>query len=119
MKLIIAGTRTLKPSVSFILDSIKMLGISNITEIVSGGASGVDTEAEHFASHMKLPFKLFRADWNKHRKAAGPIRNRQMAEYGDVLLLIWDGESSGSNNMAKETLLLQKPLYEVVLKKSL
>ena len=34
----------------------------------------------------------FDTDWNKHGRAAGPIRNKQMAEYGDALLIIWDGE---------------------------
>ena len=34
-----------------------------------------------------------------HDKAAGPIRNRQMAEYADYLIAFWDGESRGTRNM--------------------
>lgn len=116
MKLIIAGSRTLKPSFQFIKDSIRMLNINNITEIVCGGAKGVDSEGQHFASHMNLPVKMFRADWDKNGKVAGPMRNKQMAEYGDLLLLIWDGESKGSKNMQLEIQKLKKPVYEVILK---
>lgn len=118
MKLIIAGSRSLKPSFGFIESAIRMLKLPAITEIISGGAEGVDSEAHHFIQHRELPFKLFPADWNKHGKAAGPIRNKQMAEYGHALLLIWDGESRGSSNMKKEMLKLKKPVYEVILREA-
>lgn len=116
MKLVIAGSRTLNPSYQFIWNAIKMLKLQTITEIISGGAEGVDSEAQHFASHMDLPFSLFPADWKTHGKAAGPIRNKQMAHYAHALLLIWDGESRGSSNMKKEMLKLKKPVYEVILR---
>ena len=48
-------------------------------------------------------------------KAAGHVRNKKMAEYGDALLLIWDGKSKGSANMKKEMQKLNKPIYEVTL----
>lgn len=115
MKLIIAGSRTLEPSYGFIWDSIKMLKITNITEIVSGTAKGVDQEGEHWASHAKVSIKRFPADWDTHGKAAGFIRNKQMAEYADALLLIWDGKSKGSANMKKEMQKLNKSIYEVIL----
>lgn len=118
MKLIIAGSRTLCPDLGFIRSAIHMLHItknSPITEVVCGGAEGVDNEGQHWASHHDVPIKMMCADWDKHGKAAGPIRNKQMAEYGDALLLIWDGESRGSHNMRKEMAKLRKPIYEVVI----
>lgn len=63
-----------------------------------------------------FPIKKFYPDWGKHGKAAGPIRNKQMAEYADALLLIWDGESKGSKNMKEEMLKLNKPVYEFIVK---
>lgn len=76
-------------------------------EIVSGGAKGADWEGECYALANDLPCVIFNADWNKHGKAAGPIRNRQMAEYASsggedcrgVLFAFWDGESRGTKNM--------------------
>jgi hypothetical protein len=87
----------------------------NPTEIVSGGAKGVDASAEWFAEVGKRPFKLFPADWDKHGKSAGPLRNREMAQYGDALLLIWDGKSPGSANMKAAMHRLKKPVYEIVM----
>lgn len=117
MKLIIAGGRTLSVSPQFIQEIIHLLKIRH-SEIVSGGAKGIDDCGETFADYIFNPIKRFPADWEKHGKAAGPIRNREMANYSDCLLLIWDGESRGSKNMKEEMLKLNKPVYEVILKKS-
>lgn len=91
--------------------------ITEASEIVSGKAKGIDTSGEWFADRVGLPVKSFPADWDKHNKAAGHIRNKQMADYADALLLIWDGESRGSSNMKQQMLELNKPVYEVVLRK--
>lgn len=119
MKLIIAGSRTISPSYGFIDCAIKMLRPFEqgpITEIVSGAAQGVDAEGEHWASHMNVPVKRFPANWEKHGKAAGPIRNKEMALYADALLLIWDGDSRGSMNMRDNMRKLNKPIYEVIVR---
>lgn len=117
MRLCIAGSRTLSPGFGFLRSTISMFGLEKIKEIVSGGANGVDSEGEHFANHLEIQFTQFHADWDKHGKAAGPIRNKEMAQYSDVLLLIWDGESKGSANCRKEFEKLRKPIYEVILRK--
>ena len=100
MKVIIAGGRTIT-DYSLVLSA---LGESDFTptEIVSGMAPGVDTLAIQYATQNNLPLIEFHADWNKYRRAAGPIRNRQMAEYGEALVAIWDGESRGTKNMIEE-----------------
>lgn len=118
MNLIIAGSRTLSPDPKSIYECLYYLHKCPflIEQVVSGGASGVDKYAEYFAKEYKLDIKIFKADWVTHGKAAGPIRNKQMAEYADALLLIWDGESRGSANMKKEMLKLNKPIYEVIIK---
>lgn len=67
--------------------------------IVSGGARGADALGEQFAREFMLPVMPFPADWNAHGKAAGPIRNVQMAEYADILVAFWDGESRGTKHM--------------------
>lgn len=75
---------------------------NDITEVVSGGAEGVDAMGERYAKGAGLPLKVFKADWAANGKAAGPIRNRQMAEYAQALLAIWDGKSRGTANMIEE-----------------
>ncbi len=71
-------------------------------EIVSGGAKGVDTMARDLAAHYGIKCTVMPADWNANGKAAGPIRNRQMAEYGTHLIAFWDGKSRGTKNMIEE-----------------
>ena len=84
-------------------------------EIVSGKAKGVDEAGEDYADSYSIPIKRFPADWKTHGKAAGPIRNKQMAEYADVLLLIWDGKSKGSKNMKETMESMGKPVYEIIV----
>jgi hypothetical protein len=70
-----------------------------ITEVVSGGARGVDALARIYAQEHALPFKLFTADWEKHGKRAGPMRNMEMADYADFGIAVWDGRSQGTAHM--------------------
>jgi hypothetical protein len=121
MKLIIAGSRHFKHyDYDLILSCLNMhkLGIRDITEVISGRAFGIDKAGEQLADKFDLPLSTFPADWDKHGKAAGPIRNKQMAEYADALLLIWDGKSRGSNNMLNNMRQLGKPVYEVIIRKN-
>ncbi len=106
MKLIIAGSRTIT-NYSIVYDAVisRFYGDSifdhNITEIVSGGANGIDQLGERFAMNEHIPYKVFPAEWEKYNKSAGVKRNLQMAKYADTLLCIWDGISRGSKNMIK------------------
>ena len=67
-------------------------------EIVSGGARGVDELAKRYAKLNKIPYTEFLADWDEHGKAAGPIRNKQIAEYCDEAIAIPYGVSKGTYN---------------------
>lgn len=53
--------------------------------IISGIAPSVDSLAEMYAEHNEIPVKRYPADWDRYGKSAGPIRNQQMCEVGDVL----------------------------------
>lgn len=68
-------------------------------EIVSGHCNGADILGEQYGKERGCKVKLFPADWAKHGKAAGPIRNKEMAEYGTHLIAFWDGFSRGTKNM--------------------
>lgn len=112
MKVVIAGSRDLIPKLNYF---DKLLRANNIkpTEIISGGARGVDTQAECYARLYEIPFKLFKAEWDKHGKQAGHIRNAEMAQYGDILVLIWDGKSTGSLNMLETMKNLGKKVHVI------
>ena len=101
MKTIIAGGRNLVGDTAkrLVREAVAESGWSTqITEIVHGGARGIDSAADEVCSPL-WTVKVFPADWNTHGKSAGAIRNRQMAEYADALIAIWDGETPGTRNM--------------------
>ena len=112
-KIIVAGCRDFK-GYAMLKKSLDAL-IVDPCEIVSGGASGVDTLAVIYASYRKFESKVFKADWDKHGKAAGPIRNREMAEYADELIAFWDGKSRGTKNMIETMRGLNKPVKVVLI----
>jgi hypothetical protein len=102
MKIIIAGGRDFD-NYLLLLEAVVKSGF-DITEVVSGGAPGADSLGERFARDMEIPMKQFPADWKKHGKAAGPIRNGEMALYADALIAMWDGVSTGTANMIKQAI---------------
>lgn len=116
MKVIIAGSRTITDRELVIREVWKLP--FEITEVVSGGARGVDAIGEWIAEIVTIPVCRFPADWDKHGKAAGPIRNKQMAEYADAAIVIWDGKSRGSKNMIETMKKLGKPVMEVIVDES-
>lgn len=122
MKLIVAGTRDLNISPQTIIGLMDTFGLDLWSEtgheIVSGEyPGGVDEAAKQIQKYIGVTYKGFPADWETYGKPAGPIRNRQMAEYADALLVIWDGQSSGSFNMKTTMKMLGKPVYEVIVRK--
>lgn len=100
MKVIVAGGRDFT-NYALVEEAIKISGFE-ISQIVSGKAKGVDTLGEVWALANNIPVEAFPADWSQHGRAAGPIRNKQMAEYADALIAIWDGESKGTANMIQQ-----------------
>lgn len=105
MRVIVAGSRWLTLEEYWIVQhSIEMSGF-DVTEVVSGGATGADQLGEKWAKEKGVLVKRFPVtseEWRKHGKKAGPIRNRRMAEYGEGLVAVWDGESRGTRSMINE-----------------
>lgn len=71
-----------------------------IGEVVSGCAKGADTGGELWAKKRGIPVKRFPANWKAFGKGAGHIRNRQMAEYAQAVVLFQGGK--GTANMKQE-----------------
>ena len=100
MRTIIAGGREFD---NYLLlesevDFVRMLISSEIT-VVSGGARGADTLGERYAAERGLEVRRFPANWDKHGRSAGYIRNAEMADYADCLVAFWDGKSRGTKHM--------------------
>ncbi len=118
MKVIIAGSRHMPFSMYHLIPAavarFEDIFDTKITEVVTGKARGADTLGEKWARCVAdLPVKEFPADWNQYGKRAGPIRNGEMADYADGLIVfIWEG-SRGSANMLEQMQNRNKPCYVV------
>ena len=87
MKVIIAGGREFSPNNDSIAWVLKIINELHPDEIISGCARGADTFGEKLAEHLNIPVRKFPANWKFYGKAAGPIRNEQMANYADACIL--------------------------------
>lgn len=76
------------------------------TEIVSGGARGVDTCAARYARDLGLKLTVFLPDYESYGKRAPLIRNREIVNYADRVVAFWNGTSHGTQyviNYCRET----------------
>ena len=104
MKLLIAGSRSItefdiSPYVSDAVDTIK-----------SGGAKGVDTLAEVYADKLNLSKYILRPRYELYGRTAPLLRNEQMVDMADEVLVVWDGCSTGTTHTIRYTQKCCKPL---------
>ena len=97
MKVIIAGSRDIADR-KLIFDIVDDFPLK-ITEVVCGGARGVDKIGEEWAKKNSIPVTPFTPNWDTLGKSAGDERNKRMANYADALIAIWDGKSKGTRHM--------------------
>lgn len=100
MRVLVCGGRdyTDKAYLWSVLDG---LGPPEVTEIISGMAPGADTFAAEWAERSGFPLHRFPADWNKHGRAAGPIRNQQMLDEGKPDLVVAFPGGRGTADMVR------------------
>lgn len=66
------------------------------TEIVSGGAKGVDAIAKKYAIENHLKIKEFLPKYELYGRSAPLKRNIEIIKYADLVLAFWDGKSHGT-----------------------
>lgn len=109
MRVIIAGGREINLSLEKVVEIVKASGYA-VTEVVSGGAPGVDKSGEAFATQSNIPTVVFPADWEKYPGRAGPIRNSKMALYAEALIAV-PGAGPGTQDMIRKMRALNKPVF--------
>lgn len=110
MKLAIIGSRSIKE-----IDIGKYLP-SGVTEIVSGGAKGVDEEAKKYALENNIKYTEFLPNYSRYNKSAPLKRNEEIANYSDMALTFWDGASKDTKftikcfeRLSKSTVIVDIP----------
>lgn len=104
MRVAIVGSRTIT-DLDYVLEGLNKLiqdGVlpheSKWTDIVSGGAAGVDTLAKQIARDNGIHLIEIHADWQKHGRSAGFIRNNTVVSNCDVLVAFIEGDSKGTSH---------------------
>ncbi len=91
MKVAVIGSRNLR------VDDLSKYLPEGTTELVSGGAPGVDTSAQEYADKTGIPITVFRPDYKRYHPKKAPLeRNLLIIDYADIVLAFWDGKSRGT-----------------------
>lgn len=102
MKIIVCGTRTFNYYLLLKRTLDKLTAKLKRITIITGAAKGADALAERWARENWRVVIRFHADWQKHGKKAGPIRNQEMIEYMNgkgACIGFWDGKSAGTKDI--------------------
>ena len=97
MKLLIAGSRTFTDYQK--LCQVLAPDRHRIAQVLTGGARGADALGKRWAWSKQVPWKGFKADWERFGKSAGVRRNDQMAQAGDVLVVFGNTPSPGTAHL--------------------
>ena len=82
--------------------------------LVHGSAEGADRMAATFAVGRGMKVDPYPADWHRHGRVAGPIRNREMARSGlDVAFALPGGR--GTKSMAREAARAGVPIFALIV----
>ena len=90
MKVAVIGSRGLQ------VNDLEKYLPEKTTEIVSGGAKGVDTSAREYALKNGIKLTEFLPKYDIYGKSAPLKRNIEIIEYADIVLAFWDGKSRGT-----------------------
>ena len=97
MKIAIVGSRSI--TVNNLGDYLP----ENTTEIVSGGAIGVDRSVRNYAKTHNIKLKEFLPEYERYGRSAPLKRNLQIIDYADEVIAFWDGMSHGTRFVTRNT----------------
>lgn len=90
MKVAVIGSRGL------IVNDLGKYLPEDTTEIISGGARGIDTCAREYALAHNIKLTEFLPEYEKYGRSAPLKRNITIIKNADIVLAFWDGISHGT-----------------------
>ena len=113
-KIVVAGTRSFNDyntAESYIKNCLEKENLNEPITFISGGCRGADLLGEKYAEKYGYPIEIHTAEWNKYGRAAGPIRNKEMAQTADIIICFWDRKSKGTKSLIEFAQSLNKTVY--------
>lgn len=93
MRVAVVGSRNV------LINDLEMYLPLDTTEIITGGAKGVDNCAAEYALANGIKVAVFCPEYEKYGRAAPLKRNAQIVENADMVLAFWDEKSRGTKNV--------------------
>lgn len=90
MKVAVIGSRGL------LVDDLEKYLPDDTTEIISGGAKGVDAAAREYALRHGMKLTEYLPEYSRYGRSAPLKRNITIIENADLVLAFWDGASRGT-----------------------
>ncbi len=90
MRIGVVGSRTL------LVENLEKYLPEEVTELVSGGARGIDSCAKKWANEHNIPIIEFLPEYDKYGKSAPLIRNITIVKNSDLVIAFWDKKSRGT-----------------------
>lgn len=84
------------------LESFEEYLPQDVTEIVSGGARGIDSCARRYALERGIKFTEFLPEYDKYGRCAPLKRNLRIIDYADEIIAFWDGQSRGTGYVIRQ-----------------
>lgn len=104
MKVMVTGSRQW-PRPQVIQERLqKLMDEEGHCQIIVGDAGGADTYCLIYGREIGHEVTVYHADWARHGRAAGVIRNSEMIRTTpDLVLAFWDGQSRGTKHAIEES----------------
>lgn len=90
MKVAVIGSRGL------LVEDLEKYLPDDTTEIISGGAKGVDASAREYALRHGMKLTEYLPEYSRYGRSAPLKRNITIIENADLVLAFWDGASHGT-----------------------
>ena len=104
MKVAVIGSRSIT---SYPLEEVIP---ADATEIISGGARGADALAREYALQRGIPLSEIRPEYARYGKGAPLRRNMEIIARAELIIALWDGNSTGTAQVIAECRKIGKPL---------
>ena len=113
MRVLVCGGRdyTDKDALYAYLDLLH--SVQPIEVVIHGAARGADSLGAQWAKDRGIKVDPYPADWKRHPKAAGPIRNQQMLDEGKPDLVVAFAGGRGTADMVRRSIAAGVKVREV------
>ena len=112
MRVAVIGSRE---AAGFNIERIGEYLPEDCTQIISGGAPGVDSAAESYAKKHGIAFRKILPDYVSHGRRAPLVRDTLIVEESELVLAFWDFSSRGTSFTINECLRLGVPVQIIGL----